>query len=566
METIAGPSALGAGTDSKYFVTKAHTGHVVIDLVGVPRVTGPTGQDLTPRGMRKRAIIGLVALSPNQTVSRRWLEAMLWPESDAARASASLRQAIAGIRRVFSDSCDVLNSDRFDIGLDRACVQVDVLDAPAAALQKMRSGRDLLEGIDVSSEEFEEWLRQERATLSAQADNAGGPKNKDASDLASIAVRRHEKPLLMAETSAGQNDIEFFVAECILGQVGQTVTELIRTDFRVQVNRSEPVVHSPSSMCSIRVQEMVGQTYILVRLTDRITGRLFWHRRAEVDTKERESIFDVAASLATEAAQAFAVRDANASEAQVANALAVSAIEDIFSFDPKRLTSAQSKLSRSNEIDPHAPRPALRALAKAFAALEDPAYSRDDLQDMVRPLIEESRRLDRDNPIALAFLADVFDHVFDDPETAMGLAKCAIRANPGFGYAHAGLSAMELLQGNLQKALSSAQRAHRQLQNTSLEVLSLMRLCVASMNAGLESVALDAAQRAADLAPFSCPPLRHLYSLKLASGDNIGAGAVLKRLKTIEPEFSMRRLRDDPSYPGSSIRRMGYHKLPDVEQ
>lgn len=566
METFTDPSVFGSEAAPNYVVSTFDNLPITIDLIGVPRVTGPCGRDLTPRGMRKRAIIGMVALSPNQTVSRRWLEAMLWPESDATRASASLRQAIAGIRRVFSDDYDVLNSDRLDIRLDSNRVHVDVLNAPDTAFRKIRSGRDLLEGIDISSDEFEDWLRQERASFSAQAENENSPVSKDQAEIAHPAVRMLKKPLLIAETSGGQNAIELFVADCILGQVGQTATELIRADFRVHGDRSEPVVHSPSSTCSIRVQDMGARTFILVRLTDRMTGRLFWHRRAEVDTDDSESVFDAAASLATEAAEAFAVRDTNASEAQIANALAISAIEDIFSFDPKRLAAAQGKLSRSNKIDPHAPRPALCALAKAFAALEDPDCDRQDLQDMVRPLIEESRRLDRKNPIALAFLADVFDHVFDDPETAMGLAKCAIRANPGFGYAHAGLSAMELLNGQISNALSSAQKAYRQLQNTSLEVLSLMRLCVASMNAGKETEAMDAAQRAADLAPFSCPPLRHVYALKLAGGDHVGARAVLKRLKAIEPEFSMRRLRDDPSYPGSSIRRMGYHKIPDVEQ
>lgn len=566
METLTGPPKPSVeATPGRVVSNRSVKAAIQIDLIGVPRVTGPCGRDLTPRGMRKRAILGMLALSPNQTVSRRWLEAMLWPESDAARASASLRQAIAGIRRSFSNDYDVLNSDRLDIRLDRNRVRVDVLNAPQRAFEKMRSGRHLLEGIDISSDEFEDWLRQERAALSAQAETSDGANKGDPADVAFSALRVAEKPLLIAETGGGQSEIELFVADCIVGQIGQTATELMRTDFRVYNDQSEPLVHSPSSTCSIRVQAISNRTFIVVRLTDRLSGQLFWHRRAEIDTVDSESVFDAAASLATEAAEAFAIRDTKASEVQIANALAISAIEDIFSFDPKRLTAAQGKLVQSNQIDPHAPRPALCALAKAFSALEEPDYDRKDLQDLVMPLIEESRSLDQKNPVALAFLADVFDHVFDDPETAMGLAKRAIQANPGFGYAHAGLSAMELLNGQISNAFSSAQKAYRQLRNTSLEVLASMRLCVASMNAGETTTAMNAAQRAADLAPFSCPPLRHLYALKLASGDQLGARTVLKRLKAIEPEFSMRRLRDDPSYPGSSIRRMGYHKLVDVE-
>lgn len=566
MQKLVASSTETRDASNRFIALNSSLGQVSIDLVGVPRVTAPCGQDLTPRGVRKRAILGMVALSPNNAVSRRWLEVMLWPESDSARASASLRQAIAGIRREFSEKYDVLKSDRLDVGLDRSRVRVDVLDSQELAFKKLLAGRDLLEGIDISSEDFEDWLRQERSTLTAQAENA---KPDDHCGKATASeppqVRTVQKPLIVAETQSGQSAIEMFVAECIVGQLGQTATQLIRTDFRVLDDRYGPVVQSPSSSCLIRVQELNGKTYVLLRLSDRMSGRMYWNRRSRVEVDEDESIFDAAASLATEAAEVFATKDANSSELQIANAMAVAAIDDIFSFDPQRLLAAQDKLTKSNEIDPHAPRPALCALAKAFSALEDPGCNREDLKDIVRPLIEQSRQLDPSNPIALAFLADVADHVFDDIETAMGLAKSAIRSNAGFGYAYASLSAMELLQGQADNALASARKAHSQLSNTSLEILSLMRLCVASMNAGLTIEAMDAAQRAADLAPLSCPPLRHLYALKLAIGDRAGARSVLKRLRTVEPEFSMKRLREDLGYPSPSIRRMGYHKLPDVD-
>ena len=541
-------------------------GLVSIETIGVPHIVNDLGDDITPKGVRLRAILVVIALSPHKQANRRWLETMFWPDRSSDQASGSLRQALTSIRRSLGAYADILKADRLDVTLDPDRVRVDLVDFPKTALEKLHSGRVLLEGTDIGSDVFEDWLRQERSVLQDRLEKAGGGELGELREVGELLqMPSHHHPVLFTEPQSSAASFENFLAEAICSQLAKTATSHIRTEVRLLDGLLAPSIISPGSKCSIRVTSQKGSFHVIARLTQEPKGTVYWFRQVTLTDSSSDAVIDAAASLAQEATEAFAACSQHASDAQKANGLATEALEDIFSFDPDRIKAADEKLALANDLDPYAPRPALQALGRAYYALEDPTCDKEALKAEVDDLFNQSLGLDSANPLALAFLADVQDLVFDDPQTALSFLSCALRNNPGIGYAYASLGALELRRGRTKEAQTAAIRAQRQLENTSMEVFSLMRLCVTNMNMGDIEEASLAAQRAAELAPFSCPPLRHLYALRLSQGNEQGAREALIALRRIEPEFSMRQIREDPAFPAPSLRRMGFHNLTDVD-
>lgn len=553
---------------------------ISIETIGVLRVSGSDGANLTPAGARPRALLAVIALSPRKTAARRWLETLLWEDRNAQQASGSLRQALSTIRRSLGEHADILRADRLDVALDEQRSRVDLLDTPDVALGKVAAGRDLLEGIDIQSDPFEDWLRHERASLRSAiededdvADLRGHPPSVggaadptgSAPGLFAKPVGNNSSPLIFAEMRSSGTGLEAFIADSISSQLGRTATEHVRMEVVLLNGQPANAVLAPGSRCTIRVIRNGKRMMALARLSREPAGNLFWSRQISFDADDELAGVDAAASLALEATEAVVACEAEASDPAMANAMAAAALQDVFSFDPERLKKADTLLANAQMLDPLAPRPALRALAKAFLAVERSTGNVSDLRDETNVLIREALASDPDNPLALAFIADVHDLVFDDPLAALSYAERALQIDPGTGYAYASLGGLELRRGHAPEALAAALRARRQLKNTSLQVFSLMRFCLAAMNSGKFVAATEAAEKAAFLAPTSRPPLRHLYALRLRAGDEKGAREALIALRKLEPDFSMSRIRSDPEFPAATIRSVGLDNLTDAE-
>ena len=539
-----------------------------IETIGVPRFSVENGRELTVSGPLRRTMLIYVGLAPGMVVARRKLEAMFWPDAEPDKANGSLRSTLSTLRKELGVYADILTADRTDVRLDRARVRIDRLHAVHQVRRRLAEGHRFLDGTDLQSEEIEEWIRQERQVLAAWV--ATEPEAKLPAKVALSAKAVDEAPampvlLLNAEDGLGASALEVFMAESITAQLSQTAKVHARTDVRWVTGQAAPMVLAEGARCAVRVSRQNGSFVALARLTEEPSGKVHWYRQMRFDAGDADAAVDAAASLALEATEAFASCTGKASATERANAMAATALKHVFSFDPERLKTGERLLAASNALEPFAPRPALQALALAFLALEQDGTVTDDLKETAGRLMDDSLGLDSGNALALSFLADVHDLVFRDAQTALAYARCALRGDPGLGYAYASLGALELRRGKAQDALVAARRAERQLANSSLEVFALMRLCVASMMAGKFDTAMQAAERAANLAPTSCPPLRHLYALRLHAGDRPGAREALTALKRLEPEFSMARIREDPEFPASTLRSLGFHKIRDIE-
>src|SRR5262245_41121256 len=122
-----------------------------------------------------QALLAYLAARPEEEFTRNKLAATFWGGAGKEQARQSLRQSLSALRSVFGPSQPgILVVEGGRVTLDQSAIDVDVAEFErlasrgtpkdlehAAALYE----GDLLDGIDVSEEPFEEWLRAERARL-----------------------------------------------------------------------------------------------------------------------------------------------------------------------------------------------------------------------------------------------------------------------------------------------------------------------------------------------------------------------------------------------------------------
>lgn len=162
-----------------------------LQLLGGLDLVGP---DLSPTARARRRhplmLLALVATAAPQGMSRERVMAFLWPESDAARASNSLRQVLHAIRRDVADDL-FLPETSGAIQLDPAKVNVDLWAFRDAITRKAYAEvisahrGPFLSGFQISGvAEFTRWVETERAivereyvasldALARQAEDAG---------------------------------------------------------------------------------------------------------------------------------------------------------------------------------------------------------------------------------------------------------------------------------------------------------------------------------------------------------------------------------------------------------
>ena len=141
-------------------------------LLGPVRVFSDLSGDVTPTGRRAQALLAMVALSEHGERTRSWIQSKLWSDRPQEQGSASLRQELSRLRRLLGTQHVVTEADRVAL----RNVRVDVLEIVNAG-----SGAhgfvaaevpDLLEGLEIRDEAFEDWLRLERFHWRERIENA----------------------------------------------------------------------------------------------------------------------------------------------------------------------------------------------------------------------------------------------------------------------------------------------------------------------------------------------------------------------------------------------------------
>jgi TolB-like protein len=139
-------------------------------LLGRFELCARDGRDATPTNRKTRAVLACLALSPGHLWPREKLMALLWSDRSEEQARASLRQALAELRRALGEP-PPLCSGNDAVSLESALLSVDAVEFEhlaksgqlfeAAALYR----GDLLDGHGVRDGAFDDWLLIERRRL-----------------------------------------------------------------------------------------------------------------------------------------------------------------------------------------------------------------------------------------------------------------------------------------------------------------------------------------------------------------------------------------------------------------
>ncbi len=146
-----------------------------IELLGGLRVRTGAGRELRVVSRKAQALLGCLALQPGVPHSRDMLAGLLWEDSDPELARASLRQALASLRRSLPESCaTALRGDAGTVMLDADLASSDVEQfrtlirngSPGALARAVeRHAGVLLDGFEARSPAFDQWLMERRGEL-----------------------------------------------------------------------------------------------------------------------------------------------------------------------------------------------------------------------------------------------------------------------------------------------------------------------------------------------------------------------------------------------------------------
>lgn len=149
---------------------------LVLKLFGGFELSRRSGEILVITARKSAALVAYLAMQHGQPQSRDRLASLLWESSPDARARASLRQALLGLRQLVPEMELVVEPRPEHLALNPR-VEVDVLVFEAALgimpSHLPRAARlfhgDLLEGLRIDSDGFETWLMGERLRLRSAA-------------------------------------------------------------------------------------------------------------------------------------------------------------------------------------------------------------------------------------------------------------------------------------------------------------------------------------------------------------------------------------------------------------
>lgn len=151
-------------------------GTLTLKLLGGFEARTDRAERLATPTRKGRALLAVLATSPDMRRSREYLATLLWERSADAQARASLRQTLSEVRRALgADIDEILDADADSVWLDSGRVSSDVAKFERLAESSDKNhieaamgvwSGEFLDGFNIRSAElFQEWLTAERVRL-----------------------------------------------------------------------------------------------------------------------------------------------------------------------------------------------------------------------------------------------------------------------------------------------------------------------------------------------------------------------------------------------------------------
>lgn len=513
-------------------------------------LTTSGGEPVIVQGTRPLCLLALIALSPEQRVERRWVEATLWSARSPEQASGSLRQLLGLLRRALGKHSDMLKADRRSIWFDPVLRVEEEPDCKS---------EDFLAGLRIRDQRFENWkadLRRGRTSAT--------PKHLTETALESIIVVAPGADLVGGE----------LIQQTVIQQFLQNIRET--TLVQTIVGDREALVCGPNADMSIEVfaGSRPQDSFIALHMKAEPSGATIWSK--SIALPKTLPAYDpngdlavacfAAANEATDRASHFLHVDRpEVTRETRADAVLCRGIKELFSFGDDCFRRAEQYFIRANAIAPHPVALAWLASVPMVEYNETGQLNREAVEEQHRELISHILSDWPDNGVAMALLSMVELMVNDNLDTAVNLSDSAIRVNPHHPLSPLSVATIALRQNALSRSELFIGKALEVGESSNIRQWWTVQAAMTCIRKKQYDKAVSLATAASLRAPKFRPPLRHLYPLYIMLGQPDRARAVLKQLRTLEPEFSLEYIRSNPSYPASLLRNSPLLELQDID-
>ena len=521
---------------------------IELTLFGPMSVRTCSGQDVTPKGVKARALLAMLADAPNMRQSRQWLQSHLWSGKTPEQASGSLRQLLTTLRKELGDAAEVVGANRNDIWLEEGRVSTDT---PAAGDDA--PDREYLEGLRVPDPEFNVWLQRTRdkhVRLSGAVPPQ--PARRPAGGTA-FQVPFGLPVYCVASEGPVQDRI---LAQAVADQIGQNLEEVLpvwRTDMPPQGDYLEvttSLVHDGDTRVLFARVVHIGSARVV-----------FTHFRPDRNRTSYDEIEELVAEFAHEVTTRVTaalphVLPGDREETQ-AMATAHLARKRLFTYEPSGILEATALMRRARELWDSGVNASWLAFAKMTEAVECLAPVAEDARDEIEAEIARALEIAPENGEVHALSALVQLMMLDDIGAGVQTAEDAMRRNPNSLLVRQTLAVATAASGRHETAYQMSARCRPGAARASTGHLWDLYHALVCISTGRLEEARAAAHRAVQRSPDFRAPRRLLIGLHAHAGDLVSARAQFAELRKREPDLTPEVFFQDPAYPVRTLREAG---------
>ncbi|AKO99948.1 hypothetical protein MALG_04821 (plasmid) [Marinovum algicola DG 898] len=521
----------------------ARAAELRVGLFGPFRITDAAGADRTPKGAKAKALVAMVLMAPDQCRSRPYLAQSLWSDRAQAQALASLRQAISEIRSALGPAADAFQADRKAVAFRPGAVETDI----DAAQEKTAQGLPFLEDVQSTDGALSEWLAQMRGQFSVQ--------------------ERLARRLPVEIRSAGSADemhhrlLTHGIANSIGDWCALRIAAIADDPDRLARNGPEDLAQY---LLSTRVEASGERAAAHVALAEGEPYAPKWSMSAAI-TADPVALLDDSEMLrlvnrtVERTMLDLAPGHADAATNDYLAAGTLGAVRLIFRNRPGDLKLAKTQLARNFEVHRKGIYLAWLAYVTTLERAEKDFRDQRALQENADALCRKALELDPYGSMTLALVSYTSSFILGDRARGVELATQALEINRANPLAWLFRGAAYSLEGDGERGLRDSEYSQRIQGGGFYSYVVDTFSCAAATSAGMLDDAVRYAERASKKAPLYRAPLRYLTAIHAARGDMEELRLAIRRLRRLEPEFTIDSLRDK-EYPVPGLRAIGLVK------
>jgi len=535
-------------------------------LFGPFAVVDPDGRDLRPKLLKSRAILAVLAATPRHSHARSWFQTLLWEDRQPAQAQASLRTALADIRKSLGPHADVLISSHSDIALDPSVIRTDLDQAGATAA-------GFLEGFDIAhAENFEDWLREMRAAVERPAVTTPAMPRRPATREEHVhglaeapALYRGPASLYLAPATDAQPSMTQLACEALVDGLAKSVDDFGlggAIDGRYAgPAAADPMHEARRHGCGLvlfsETAEFGHGAIARLKVIDPQSSRLIWSKSLTAQSGlslDDPATLGVVAEFVDLLAHRMS-REVSWTDHDVSPDLrAMAGVHRAFKLGMQNFQTADSLLERAYAEGPKAVHLAWRAFLRTFMLCEFDFGSPESVIDEGVALARRAMEQDPHNAMVLALCAHVENVMNLSHERATDLAMRALDINRCNPMAWASLGVALAFRGKAEDGRKMSVVGAKMAAGSWYSAQADSWASVAAVLAGDIEGARRSAESSHQKSPAFAPPMRYLSALYCVDGQYDRALEIADKLRVHEPEFTFARLTEN-GYPADSLRQ-----------